>query len=161
MKFCNNSLQTLFNNGKSIVFILFTVASFVTFEGCKKSNDADQNIPYVPVNFTIQLSLPAYTSLNSVGGSVEIPSVGYRGIVVYRISIDNFVAYDMACPYDPTVNGAICHVDSSGIIMVDNNCGSKFSLAGGGSIVNGPATRPLKPYNVQADFTSNTLVVFN
>lgn len=156
--FRHSPAVSIINNVCSSVIILFTV---VALGSCKKSTEADQNIPYVPVNFTIQLSLPAYTSLNAVGGSVEIPAVGYRGIVVYRSSIDLFVAFDMACSFDPTANGAICHIDSTGITMIDNNCGSKFSLASNGSVIKGPATRQLKPYNVTADFGSNTLVVYN
>ncbi len=161
MKFLRPPSLLLINNGCSSVFILLISVLALSLGSCKKSTDNNQNIPNVPVNFTIQLSLPAYTNLNSPGGSVEIPGVGYKGIVVYRMSIDNFVAFDMACSYDPLVSEAICHIDSSGIIMVDSHCGSKFGLTSGGSVVKGPATGPLKPYNVTADFSTNTLVVYN
>jgi hypothetical protein len=139
--------------------ILFITGSFLLLASCKKSN-VDDVIPNVPVNFTIQLSLPGYSNLNSVGGSVEIPSAGYKGVVVYKRAIDDFVAYEMACTYDPTTDGAILHIDSSMISMVDNHCTSKFNMVDG-SVLKGPATRPMKQYNTQYDAGNNTVLVYN
>ena len=136
--------------------LIFTTASFYS---CKKSTNADP-IPNVPVNFTIFLSLPQYVSLNSIGGYVAIPEYGYRGIIVYRRSLEEFVAFDSACPYDPTVNGAKIVVDSSGITTVDPHCGSKFSLYDG-SVLHGPATRPMKSYHSVYESSSNSVNVYN
>ena len=90
--------------------ILFSLICIFAFS-CKKDN-SDDIIPYVPVNTTIYLSLPEYAPLNSIGNSVFIDG-GYRGLVVYRRALTEFVAYDRACPYDPTATGAKLVLDSS------------------------------------------------
>jgi nitrite reductase/ring-hydroxylating ferredoxin subunit len=124
---------------------------------CKK--DDGSQIPNVPVNLTLYLSLPEYSALNSVGNSILI-SGGYKGIIVYRKSIDGFAAYDRACSYDPTTTGAILEIDSSLVQAVDRKCGSRFNLFDG-SISNGPATRPLRSYAAEYDAAAQTLYIHN
>ena len=98
---------------------------WMAISSCRKENDSQ--IPNVPVNLTLYLSLPEYSALNSVGNSITING-GYKGIIVYRKSIDDFAAYDRACPYDPTASGSILNVDSSLVQVKDDKCGSRFSL---------------------------------
>lgn len=123
---------------------------------CKK-NSTDEVIPNVPVNLTIYLSLPQYSALNSIGNSVEV-SGGYRGIIVYRRSLQEFVAFDLACPYDPS-KGKM-ELDSSYISTIHTICGSKFSLYDG-SKISGPATRPMKQYNADYSSNDNAVYIFN
>ena len=148
-------------NRKTLYTLLLLTFSFATasFFSCKKS-DSNDTIPNVPVSFTISLSLPQYVTLNSVGGFVTIPEYGYKGIIVYRRSLEEFVSFDLACPYDPTVSNAKIEVDSSFITTVDRNCGSKFSLYDG-SVQHGPATRPMKQYNSVYEPSSNSVYVSN
>jgi len=138
------------------IFVL-VLTTLIVFAACKKDKN-DTLIPNVPVNVTIYLSLPQYSSLNSIGNNAIIQSAGYRGIIVYRRSIDEFVSYDLACPYDPTDEAAILEVDSSGVAVVDYHCGSRFSLYDG-TIINGPATRPMRSY--QTDFDGNAVFISN
>jgi hypothetical protein len=138
-----------------ILFAVFLIAIF----SCKK-NKIETNIPNVPVNYTVYLSLPQFSNLNSVGGYAIIPDRGYRGIIVYRRAYEEFVAFDLACPYNPTATGAILEVDSSGVTMVDRHCGSKFSLAYG-SVSHGPATNSMKPYNADYSATNSTVLIYN
>jgi nitrite reductase/ring-hydroxylating ferredoxin subunit len=137
--------------------IYLLTAGLVLFSSCRKENDS--LIPNVPVNITLYLSLPEYSSLNSVGNSILING-GYKGIIVYRKSIDGFAAYDRACPYDPTTSGSILVVDSSLVQVRDNKCGSRFSLFDG-SITNGPATRPLRAYAAEYDAAAQSLYIHN
>ena len=139
-----------------ITYILYVSAIFtvcMSIFSCSK-NDKGELIPTVPVNLTIYLSLPQYSSLNSIGNTVEITG-GYKGIVVYRRSLDEFVAFDLACPHDP--NEGKLAIDSSGVTTVHATCNSKFSLYDGSKIA-GPSTRPMKRYN--ADYSSNDNAVF-
>jgi len=139
------------------IFLIVTILLFSL--SCKKEGE-DDRIPYVPVNFTIYLSLPQYAGLNSVGGYELISGYGYRGVIVYRRALEEYVAYDLACPYDPTATSAKLTVDSSGITMVDLNCGSKFGLTDG-SILHGPSTRPMKSYQTSFDPGQNAVSVYN
>ena len=140
---------------KLFVIVLVITSSF----SCKKNNNSDTQIPNVPVSFTVYLSLPQFVSLNSVGGYVTVVG-GYRGIIIYRRALEEFVSFDLACPFDPTVSGAKIQVDSSGITTVDPHCGSKFSLYDG-SVLHGPATRPMKSYNSVYDSNNNSVYVSN
>jgi len=137
--------------------ILYSSLIVIILFSCKKDNQ-DDRIPNVTVSQTIYLNLPSYTVLNSVGNYVYI-SGGYRGIIVYRRSISEFVAYDRACPYDPTVSGALLEVDSNGLTTVDRHCGSKFLLVDG-SVNQGPATSPMKGYATQYD-GNNQVYIYN
>ena len=139
--------------------LLIPIIITFLYLSCKKSS-TDDTIPNVPVSFTVYLSLPQFVTLNSIGGYVTIPEYGYRGIIVYRRSQDEFVAFDQACPYDPTVQGAKIVVDSSGITTIDPKCGSKFNLYDG-SVLHGPATRPMKSYNSVFDSGTNSVYISN
>lgn len=107
------------------------------------------SIPNVAVNIQMDISSTMYVELSTIGGWVYITG-GYKGIVVYRVSPDEFVAYDRACPFNPTLPCERITMDPSGITMTDSCCSSNFSVLDG-SIIRGPATIPLKRYNTQFD----------
>ncbi len=128
--------------------ILFITA--LSLFACKKEDNND--IPNVLVDFTVYVTDPQFSALNAVGGHVYV-SGGVKGIVIYRHTLDEFFAMERNCPYLPS-NGEVVSVDSSGIFLKDASCGSKFYMTDGGSVANGPATRPLKRYNASYDGSS-------
>lgn len=133
-------------------FLLFSVLlCSLTLVACRKDGATD-NIPNVAVEIYIPLSLPEYTALNSIGNYVLVNG-GYRGIIVFRKSLTEFAAYERACPFDPTTAGSLVEPDSGNVSGVDRKCGSEF-LFYDGSVLNGPATRPLKQY--RCDFDGNS-----
>ena len=131
------------------------------FSGCQKQYPV--NIPYVSFDYTINIFDPAFVSLQGVGGSVFIDG-GSRGLIIYRVSIDQFNAYERHCTYDSENPCGKVDFDTSGIILVDNDCsgagcGSKFNIIDG-SVLNGPAQYPLIQYNTSFDGMA-MLRVFN
>ncbi len=124
---------------------------------CNKSDDSD--IPNVAVDLYIPLALPEYSTLNSVGNHVMVAG-GYKGIIIFRKSIDAFAAYERACSFDPQASGSIIEPDSSLVIGIDHKCGSRFNFFDG-SVLNAPATRPMKQYNCTYDATTMSLRIFN
>ncbi|WP_423130580.1 hypothetical protein [Gaoshiqia sp. Z1-71] len=127
-------------------FILLTVAS------CKDSFDS--SIPYVRVNFTINL---VNNNDLTVPGNLLVFPAGYGGVIVMNIAT-GYVAFDAACPYevDPAVR---VEPDASGRAVCPS-CASQFNLWMGGSKEgSGPAKEPLKPYNVSQ--SGNMLIVTN
>lgn len=128
-----------------IAFVLIFVFGYI---GCGNKNE-HQTIPEVPVNLSLDISSTIYINLSHVGG-YEYISGGYKGIVVYRLSIDEFVAYDRACPYHPHDDCAMIGLDQSGIILTDTCCGSQFNLLDG-TVTKGPAKFPLKKYYTMFD----------
>ncbi|MFM9052190.1 MAG: hypothetical protein ACKOKF_07730 [Bacteroidota bacterium] len=128
------------------------------FWACSRSN-VDNNIPNVQVDLYIPLSLPEYATLNGIGNHVLVAG-GYKGILIFRKSIDHFAAYERACPYDPMLNSSLIVADSNLVLGIDRTCGSRFNFFDG-SVINGPSSRPLKQYNCDFDAQLNTLRIYN
>ncbi|MFZ4401820.1 MAG: hypothetical protein ACOYO1_17455 [Bacteroidales bacterium] len=139
---------------KKSSIMLFMILSFSSFFSCSKDETA--TIPYVYVNFYIQPNSTLYQKLTTIGGW-EYLTGGYNGIVVYRASQDEFVAFDRACPYDYK-NGCRIVVESSFTTTIDSCCGSRFLLTDG-SPFKGPATVSLKQY--KAIYDGNNLHISN
>ena len=140
---------------KSFIVLMFLVVpELLFFNSCKTDEDG---IPNTYVNFYININSTQYIDLNSIGGWAYLTG-GVRGIIVYRHSMEEFVALERNCPYHPSDDCAIVDVEPSGMTAVDSCCGSRFLLMDG-SLVNGPATRSLKLY--QTSFDGNILHVFN
>jgi len=114
-------------------------------------------IPYVTVDFTIDILSTFYTELTSVGGWVNVTG-GYKGILIYRLSMDEFLAFDRCCSYNPQDPCEIIEMEESGLTMIDSCCGSRFLILDG-SPIEGPATRMLRQYRTMYD--GRYLRVFN
>ena len=122
----------------------------IIFSSCKKEEQRPE-IPYVYVNFSIDPNSIEYSNLSAPGG-FEYLTGGYKGILVYRLSISDFIAYERACPYDPLVQGARIQVDTSIITCSCPVCDSHFIITDG-SPFSGPSPWPLKIYTTHFDGT--------
>jgi len=142
-----------FTNIKNLFIVLFLFAFFNW--GCKKRKNTV--IPYIPVNIYIYPSDPNFNRINTPGGWVYL-SGGSRGIIVYRRSNEEFVAFDRHCTYDTENSCGQVEVTSSQITAIDSCCMSEFVLTDG-SVVKSPATVPLQTY--QVSFNGNELHIFN
>lgn len=142
----------------SRIFQRFLPALFIIFllSGCKKEEQAPE-IPYVYVNFTLDPNSTQYLNLNVVNGTETVYG-GYKGILIYRKSLTEFMAFERACPNDPTENNAQVKVEKSGITCACPVCGSKFILTDG-TPYEGPSHYALKQYT--AVYDGALLHVFN
>lgn len=102
-------------------------------------------------------SSPSFVALNAVGGWLYVAG-GAKGILIYRKSNSEFMAYDRNCTYQPSDACAQVEVDSSNLIARDSCCGSEFLITDG-TVLKSPAALPLKQY--QTTFDGNTLHIFN
>ena len=127
----------------------------VVFNSCRKNNNSER-VPYYVVNFSFSLSDPQYNKLNAPGAWIYVTG-GSKGLIIYRKSNDEFMAYDRHCTYKVE---DLCrvNVNSSQIVAVDSCCGSQFVLTDG-SIIKGPASIPLNTYRTY--FDGNRLQVYN
>lgn len=126
-------------------------------QGCKKNKN---NVPYVPVDVYINISLPAYSNLNVIGGWAYV-SGGNKGLIVYRQAADAFMAYDRICTYNASNSCGKVDVDSSGSYAIcPCDGGSKYQLYDG-QVVKGPATFALKQYQTSYNDINNTLHIYN
>lgn len=139
---------------KPSLFIFFVILFMLLSPQCKEDEDM---IPYAYVSFYIDVTSTQYIGLNNIGGYVYVTG-GVRGIIIYHRSVDEFLAYERNCPYQPSNDCALVEVDNSAVMAVDSCCNSQFLLLDG-SIIQGPATTMLRQY--QTSFDGTTLHVFN
>lgn len=108
-------------------------------------------IPNVPVSFTIDLNI--LNDLTVPGNSVYFPGVGFGGVIVYCELPGSYYAFDATCTHEIS---ATCKLNNEGILGTCECCSSQFILLGGGYPSEGPATAPLKNYNVS--FINNSIL---
>jgi hypothetical protein len=132
----------------------FLVLFLIIISSCGDSNDYIRNV-YVDVE--IDLSLPQFSPLNTVGNSIFIEG-GNKGIIVYRFSNYEYNIYDRNCSYEPNLECSFIDSINSTIAMC-GCCSSAFLLDQNGVAANSPAVLPLKQYNYSLN---NTLLhIFN
>ena len=113
-----------------------------------RCNEQQQYIPYVPVDFSVNVNLPAYIDLSVPSGHALV-SGGSQGIILYRYTLDQFVALDRHSTADVPANCQI-EVADDGLILTDP-CSDSEWLIIDGSIVSGSAIYPLHRYGTQWD----------
>jgi nitrite reductase/ring-hydroxylating ferredoxin subunit len=145
MKFCRRPL------------ILFAACWILLLFACSKNESNPNEIPVVPVNFSIDPNSTVYMELNHIGGWLPLTG-GYRGIIVYRSSLTEFKAYERACPYDWQQASAQVRVDTSQITISCPVCKSAFVILDG-SPYHGPSPYPLKQY--QTAYDGSLLYIYN
>lgn len=129
---------------------------FLALTSCKKENPQPV-IPEVYVNFNLNPNSTEFLELNYPGGWVTVTG-GYRGILLYRLTMDEFLAFERTCPWDPEKEGARVEVEESGLTAVCPVCGSKYIILDG-SPFEGPSTYLLKQYHT--NYNGDLLFVFN
>lgn len=100
------------------------------FLGCRKNQN--NPVPNIPFDLLIDINLPMYNALNDVGGWCYVNG-GSRGIIVYRRTLDEFVAFDRHSPEDPN---AVCSKpitpNSDNFLQLMDSCNNaSFSLYDG------------------------------
>ena len=125
----------------------------ISLGDCKKNKDI---IPTVYVDRYLYTTDPAFSPLNAISGYAYL-SGGSKGILVFRNSQTEFIAYDRHCPYKVD-DGNTVTVDASGLFAIDAACNSKFLITDG-SPNSGPAVNSLKRY--QTAFDGTVLHIFN
>ena len=118
------------------------IVILLLFIHCGDSNEYIQNV-YVDIE--IDLSLPEFSTLNTVGNSMFLEG-GNKGIIIYSFSNYEYKIYDRNCSYEPSLNCASIDSVNSGIAFC-GCCPSAFSIFSSGEAINAPALLPLKQYN--------------
>ncbi len=132
--------------GISILFFIF-------FNACKK----DDYIPIVNFNYYIDVNSVAYNSVKIPGNAVYLDAAGYKGVIIHCNYTNEYVAFERACPYHAETEGAVVNIDGGSTAKCPL-CKSEFSLYDG-SVLKGPAERPLKWYNT--NLQGSILYVYN
>ncbi len=141
---------------KSYLYLI----TLVIFFSCSKNAVDNKNCKFlldVSVNVSINLNLPQYSQLNSIGNSVYVANVGNGGVIVTNAG-SGFLAWDAA---DPNHTPSSCSiVTGSGL---EGSCGctdeNKYSFVTGQPLENTTLQCGLKNYRVEQN--GNTLLIFN
>jgi len=136
-----------------LLLILFL--SLPAFWGCDK--ERRERVPNVYVNFSIDITSGQYTELQMIGGWVYVTG-GWRGIVLYRNTMDEIVALDRTSTYKPESLGTQVVVEPGSPIAADTLNGMRYLLMDG-SVLEGPVSIPLKRYGTT--FNGIILHVYN
>ncbi len=139
----------------SVFLLLFSFGMILSgIPACKKETQA---VPNVSVNISLYAADPTFVPLNAVNGWLYVNG-GNRGILVFRKSLSEFIAFDRTCTNNPANVNEFVKVDASNINAACSNCGSTYSMFDG-TKGTGPAPYPLKIY--QNTFDGTVLHIFN
>lgn len=92
-------------------------------------------VPSVPVDILINISLPEYIDLQNVG-SYAFVNGGSKGIIVYRVSQEQFIAFDRHSPADASFNCPmpLTPREDNFLELSDSCSTARFSLLDGSAI---------------------------
>ncbi len=144
-------------NKSYALLALVAILSAGFLNACDK--DREHPVPYVHVEFNFNI---IHYNLNSPGLSHQFSqseSGGVQGIIVYRLSMDEFRAYDRACPCDP-FHCKVSIKEDDLLRATDPCCGSVFLLIDG-TVTEGDAGFPLKTYRTEFNEQTNRLRITN
>ena len=134
--------------------VLLMALTIFVLCGCKNHYE---DIPLVNVNIYINIQSPDFQNLSGLGSWSYIDG-GSKGIIVFNVDNENYLAYERHCPYDPENSCAKVSVDETNLYAVDTCCSSRYQLLDGIPI-DGPGTIPLKAYNTS--FDGNIIRIWN
>ena len=136
------------------ILVLFLIISFVYACDSGSVNYNNPNIPNLPVNLSLNLSLPQYSNLQFPSNYIIDFSQGARGIVVFNTG-SGFNAFDLACP-NQAFSTCTTPMSISGINANCNCDNTTYSLFSGQSA---GQQYPMKPYRIE--IIGNNLIISN
>lgn len=122
--------------------------------GCSPDVSDEAIAPVTFPDMVLNLSLPEYNQLNTQG--YKYVGGGVRGIIVVKISAQQYNAYERNCTFRPQDPSSTVEVHSSLLYIVDPVCGSQFRLTDG-EPTSAPADRPLRRYHTSFNGTHLTI----
>lgn len=151
-------------NPKKIVaaFTLFLIISSLTaINACSERNETVSCFPNSVVSVQLNLNLPTYYKLQTVGSWVYVNEVGAgtNGLIVYRAS-SGFMIYDRNAPHICPESDTVLEVKDGTRIICPHD-GAEWFLTTGQPL-NSTAKTALKTYRSYSyDANSNVLSIYN
>ncbi len=138
-------MATMFLNKKDTRWSLALLCCLLllTVTTCKKGGPQSV-VPYVDVYFNFYPQGMDNT-LAPVGGSKNFDNYGYNGVVVIHTGVDEYTAFDRACPND-YLSG--CQVQYVGGYLQDKKCCNSMFDEQAGYPINSLYPNVLRQYKV-------------
>ena len=145
------------NGFKNIIkFSIFIICIFIS---CNK-NSVIRNpfLPELDFEFSINLNLPLYNNLKFTGGSILIDNFGHKGIIIYTLNNNNYLAWEASCPNEKPSNCSTMEIQG---LQAECKCNSNlYSLANGQPLkINTSNSYPMVAYFTQK--SGNSLRIYN
>ena len=134
--------------------LLLLLILFPVFLGCGDTgfNNKNPNLPNYTVAVDINMSLPAYSSLQYTSNAIYYPNAGARGLIIFNTG-SGYNAFDAACPNQALSSCSTMTIKGiNALCPCDNVEYSLFTGLGG-------LQYPLKQYRVELN--GNMLRVYN
>jgi len=136
-------------------FIVLAIGLLIPLSSCDPQL-IDDEIPFVDFEDQyLNLSLPEYQSLSFTGGYYYKNDIGVRGVILYRKSLSEVVAFERNCSFQPGDACATVEVHISTLFMQDYCCNSTFNFDG--VPTGGPAWRNLRQYYTRLNGSTLTI----
>ena len=141
--------------------IKFSIILYNIVTSCSK-NSLNRNpfLPEIDFEFTINLNLPIYNNLKFTGGSILLPDFGHKGIILYNLNNNNYLAWEASCPNHKPNSCSKTNIMGS---LTECECENyQYSLATG-QLLN-PSPNEINQYpmiNYGVRISGNNLVIYN
>ncbi|MDP2686376.1 MAG: hypothetical protein Q8O62_04085 [Aequorivita sp.] len=139
---------------------LFLLIAAVTLS-CSKNDDKQERNPFLTdpaVSLNLNLNLPEYTPLKFPGNYI-ITSQGIKGIVVYCVSENQYLAFELTDPNH--VPSSCSRMELTGVIASCPcaNDDNEYFITSGQHTTEPDTKYPMQQYNAQLN--GNTVIISN
>ena len=141
-----------------LLFAIILIFSTLNLNSCRETEETVNCFPKVPINVSLNLSLPAYFNLQSVGGWIYVnqQESGTRGLIVVKTT-NGFNVYDRNAPHICPGNDTTLNVENN-IKIVCPADGAEWILLSGQPTKISPIAP--KTYRYSFDSGTNILNIF-
>lgn len=140
-------------------FLLVLIALLVI--SCSKSDDKQDRNPFLTnpaVSMSLNLNLPEYSTLKFPGNYV-ITGQGIKGIVVYCVSENQYLAFDLTDPNHAQSNCSRMEIDGVVASCPCTNDTNEYFIVSGQHTTDPGGMYPMQQYSAQ--LSGNSIVVSN
>ena len=147
------------NSFKNLIkFVIFS--TLISISCNKDSVNRNPFLPELDFEFSINLNLPLYNNLKFTGGSILLTDFGHKGIILYNLNNNNYLAWEASCPNHKPNSCSKTKIIGS---LTECECESyQYSLATG-QLLN-PSSNETNQYpmiNYGVRISGNNLVIYN
>ena len=119
-------------------------------------------LPELDFEFSVNLNLPLYNNLKFTGGSILINDFGHKGVILYNLNNNNYLAWEASCPNHKPNSCSKTEINGSLAVCRCENY--QYSLATGQLINPSPSTtknRIASNINGKANWMSANLIIMS
>lgn len=133
---------------------------FIFSISCRKKTQVPPQypVPNVPVSVLIYPNDATNFKIQAVGGWMYVSGAGHQGLIIYRKTLDEFVAIERSSPENPNNAASAVKVQSDNFTLRDTIKNATWQIVDG-AVMNNSSKWPLRLYATSYD--GNSLRVSN